>query len=350
MSENIISQQKILYPEINIKDFNHAVNNIWLLAQRQTSGIEIIGGKAKQVGIYSRDLDEMIRDSLAQLTPILSQLTAGSTFDAIRQIDEALADADLSDDDRKALLEEREQLILKLSKDIDHVIVNFSGRASQLTEKIRDIGNIVIAERLEDILVQTEARKAELQSDIEKKAEKRNKLDAERDKIIESQDVIRANNIADMFKDFIPSASDIDSLDLTQPKKEAIKQAIKQGAEIARKILGKVSEGLKYIDLANARMKLSDQIEQLMQETDALKTTLWETEQRLSGLKDVMQIDTERTTMLSEAVKLEQTWSSFANQLHKLSGKEINQANITVLINDQLDFLDDLVSQYNMLK
>ncbi|MDC9587773.1 alpha-xenorhabdolysin family binary toxin subunit B [Xenorhabdus sp. XENO-10] len=350
MSENIISQQEIQYPEINIKDLNHAVNNIWLLAQRQTSGIEVIGEKAKQVSIYSRDLNEMIRDSLSQLTPILSQLTAGSTFETISQIDEALAGSDLGDDDRNALLEEREQLILKLSKDIDHVIVNFSNRTSQLTGKIRDIRNIVIAERLNDILVQTEARKVELQSDIEKKAEKRNKLDAERDKIIESQDVIRANNIADMFKDFIPSASDIDSLDLTQPKKEAIKQAIKQGAEIARKILSKVSEGLKYIDLANARMKLSDQIDQLIQETDVLKTTLRETEQRLSGLKDVMQIDTERATMLSEAVKLDQAWSAFANQLHKLSGKEINQANITVLINDQLNFLDNLASQYNMLK
>ncbi|OTA18323.1 cytotoxin YaxB [Xenorhabdus vietnamensis] len=350
MSENIISQQEILYPEINIKALNQAVNTIWLLAQRQTSGIEVIGGKAKQVGMYSRDLNEMIRDSLSQLTPILSQLTAGSTFETIRQIDEALADSDLGDDDRKALLEEREQLILKLSKDIDHVIVNFSSRATQLTGKTGDISNIVIAERLEDILAQTEAQTVELQSDIEKKAEKRNKLDSEREKIIESQDVIRANNIADMFKDFIPSASDIDSLDLTQPKKEAIKQAIKQGAEIARKILGKVSEGLKYIDLADARMKLSDQIDQLMQETDALKTTLQETEQRLSGLKDVMQIDTERTTMLSEAVKIEQAWSSFANQLHKLSGKEINQANLTNLIKGQLDFLDNLALQYNKLK
>ncbi|REF26626.1 hypothetical protein BDD26_1296 [Xenorhabdus cabanillasii] len=350
MSENIISQPEILYPEINIKALNQTVNTIWRLAQQQTSGIEIIDEKAKQVGLYSRDLNEMIRDSLSQLTPILRQFTVESIFSTIREIDEALSDSNLGDGDRKALLEEREQLILKLSKDAEYVIDKFSKRTSQLAEKIDDISNIVIAERLKDILKQTEAQAAKLQSDIEKKAEKRKKLDAERDKIIESQDVIRANNIADMFKDFIPSASDIDSLDFTDPKKEAIKQAIKQSAEIIRKILGKISEGLKYSDLADARMKLSDQVDQVIKESKVLKTTLWKTEQQLSGLKDMMQIETERTTMLSEAVKLEQAWSSFTNQLHKLSGKEINQVNITDLIKGQLDFLDNLASQYNKLK
>ncbi|WP_304952573.1 alpha-xenorhabdolysin family binary toxin subunit B [Xenorhabdus sp. BG5] len=245
---------------------------------------------------------------------------------------------------------ERDQLIQKLSQDIDHVIVNFSNSTKQLDGKINDIRNMVIAERLGELLTQTESQKAKLLSDIESKAEKRNKLDVERAKIIESQDVIRENNIADMFKDFIPSASDIDGLDFTQPKKEAIKQAIKQGVEIARKILGKVSEGLKYIDLADARMKLSDQIDQVIKESDALKVTLRETEQRLSGLKDVMQIEAERTIMLAEAVKLVQAWNAFATQLHRLSGNKVDQKYLTSLINDQLDFLANLTSQYNMLK
>ncbi|MBC8950686.1 alpha-xenorhabdolysin family binary toxin subunit B [Xenorhabdus sp. TS4] len=350
MSEDIILQKEILYPEINIKAMNQAVNAIWLLAQRQTSGIAIIGEKVERIRLYSRDLDELVRRSLSQLTPILSQLAAGEAFQTINQIDEALAASDLSDDDRQALLAERDQLIQKLSQDIDHVIVNFSSSTNQLNGKINDIRNMVIAERLEELLAQTESRKAELQSDIESKAEKRNKLDAERAKIIESQDVIRENNIADMFKDFIPDASDIDGLDFTQPKKEAIKQAIKQGVEIARKILGKVSEGLKYIDLADTRMKLSDQIDQVIKETDALKVTLRETERRLSGLKDVMQIEAERTIMLAEAVKLGQAWNAFATQLHRLSGNKVDQKYLTSLINNQLDFLANLASQYHMLK
>lgn len=350
MSEKNTSQKETLYPEVNIKALNQAANTIWLLAGRQTSGIEIIGEKVERVRLYSRDLNESIRDSLAQLTPVLSQFAEGETFQTISQIDEALATPDLSDDDRNALLEERNQLIGKLSKDIDNVIINFSGRTSQLTGKMNDISNMVIAERLGDLVAQTESKKAELQSEIENKAEKRKKLDEDRAKIIESQDVIRANNIADMFKDFIPSASDIDSLDFTQPKKEAIKQAIKQGVEIARKILGKISEGLKYSELADARMKLTDQIDQVMKETDVLKTTLQETESRLSGLKDVVQIDAERTVLLSEAVKLEQAWNEFATQLHSLSGNKVDQKDLTNLINGQLGFLKNLAEQYNKLK
>ncbi|MBD2779567.1 alpha-xenorhabdolysin family binary toxin subunit B [Xenorhabdus sp. 42] len=350
MSSNVVSQKQIKYPEIKIKELNDAVNNIWRLAARQTSGIEIIGNKIERLKLYSRELNELTRNSLTQLTPILSQFMEGNIFTTIHQINEALEDPTLSDDDRNILLQERDQLIESLSKDIDRVIVSFSLHNSQLAGKISDILNIVIEERLQDILAQTKEKKAELQNDIEQKVEKRNKLDAQREKIIESQDVIRANNIADMFKDFIPSASDIDNLDLTQPKKEAIKQAIKQGVEIARKILGKISEGLKYIDLADARMKLSDQIDQVMKETGTLKATLGEIELRLSGLEDVMQIDAERTTMISEAVKLDKAWGAFANQLHELSGKEINQNELTDLINGQLNFLNNLSSQYNALK
>lgn len=350
MSDNTLSQKENMYPEINIKAMNQAVNTIWLLAQRQTSGIEIINDKVKRISLYSREFDEMMRDSLAQLAPVLKQLTSDAAFQTIAQIDEALADPSLSKDDREALTLERNNLLQNLSKDIDNVIVSFTGRTNKLTNKISDISDMVIAERLQDLVTQAESQKTELQSDIDPKTEKRNKLDADREKIIESQDVIRQNNIADMFKDFIPSAKDIDGLDFTQPKKEAIKQAIKQGAEIARKILGKVSEGLKYIDLADARMKLSDQIDQLITETDELKAKIREVELRLSGLKDVMQIDTERTTLLTEAVKIEQVWISFAEQLHKLSNDEINQQDLSNLINGQLDFLNNLTLQYNKLK
>ncbi|MDX7991104.1 alpha-xenorhabdolysin family binary toxin subunit B [Xenorhabdus littoralis] len=350
MSGNIISKTETLYPEVNIKSLNQAVNTIWILVERQTSGIAIIGEKVERVRLYSRELNELVRDSVSQLKPILSQFAAGDIFKTILQIDEGLADPALGEDDRNAFLEERDQLIQKLSKDIDQVIINFSSRTSQVSGKISDIRKMVIAERLQDLLTQIESQKTELQSDIEQKTEKRNKLVADRDKIIESQDVIRANNIADMFKDFIPSASDIDSLDLTQPKKEAIKQAIKQGAEIARKILDKISEGLKYIDLADARMKLSDEIDQVINETDLIKNKLRETGLRFSGLKDVVQIDSERTIMLSEAVKLEQAWGSFASQLYQLSGNEVNQKGLTSLINGQLDFLDNLALQYNELK
>ncbi|SFU70869.1 alpha-xenorhabdolysin family binary toxin subunit B [Xenorhabdus koppenhoeferi] len=348
MSENITLPKENKYPDI--KAMNHAVNTIWLLAQRQTSGIEIIGDKVKRISLYSREFDEMVRDSLAQFIPVLKQLTSDTAFQTITEIDAALADPSLSEDDRQALILERNNLIQSLSKDINNVIVNFTDRANKLTNKISDISDMVITERLQDLLTQMESQKTELQTDIDEKIEKKNKLDVDRAKIIESQDVIRENNIADMFKDFIPSAKDIDGRDFTQPEKEAIKQAIKQGAEMARKILGKVSEGLKYIDLANARMKLSDQIDQLVKETDVVKTKMREIDLRLSGIRDVMQIDVERTILLSEAVKIEQAWTEFANQLHKLLGNEINQHDLISLVNSQLDFLDNLASQYNMLK
>ncbi|WP_197565192.1 hypothetical protein [Xenorhabdus bovienii] len=170
MSENIISQKEIVYPEINIKALNQAVNNIWRLAQRQTSGIAIIEEKTKRISLYCRDFDEAVRSSLSQLEPTLRQLATQEYFQTITEIDAALADPDLNDDDRSALLEEREQLIQNLAKDIDHVISNFRDETNQLTGKINDIRNMVISERLGDLLAQAQSQKTELQSAIEQKA------------------------------------------------------------------------------------------------------------------------------------------------------------------------------------
>ncbi|AWK41763.1 alpha-xenorhabdolysin family binary toxin subunit B [Photorhabdus laumondii subsp. laumondii] len=339
MSESIISQKEIQYPKVNIKSLDETVNKIWLLAKQQTSGITAIAEKAERVSSYSRELSELVSESLSKLPPILSQFLAGDIFQSIRKIDKALEAHDLSDEKRSDILKARDQFIQKLSKDIDNVIANFDDRINKLTGKINDINDIVIAGHFEDVLAKTKKQKAELQSDIEQKTKERKKLDAERDKIIESQDVIRAKNIADMFKDYLPNTNDIDGLNFAQPEKEIIKQSI----EIVKKVLGKISEGLKYIDLENARMKLTEQIDHTMQESKALKTTLEETELRLSGLKDVMQIDTERTTMLNEVGKLEKAWRLFSSQLHELSDKNINQDYLTNLINGQLNFLDNLV-------
>ncbi|PHM39970.1 cytotoxin YaxB [Xenorhabdus mauleonii] len=350
MSEVMNSQKENMYPQVNIKALELAVKNIWSLSAMQKTDLGPINEKTKRLELNSRDLTQSMHESVTQLSAELKQLTGGEIFQTIMQIDEAMKDPSLSEDDRNSLLQEREQLIQKLSKDIDRVIVSFSGKSGQLAEKMSYVRNIVLAERLHDLIEQTEAQETELQADIKQKGEQRDKLNADRDKIIESQDVIRANNIADMFKDFIPSASDIDKLDLSDPKKEAIKQAIKQGVEIVRKILGKVSEGLKYIDLADTRTKLTDQIEQVIKETDALKTKLQAVTQRLSDLNNVMKIDSERNILLLEVNKVHQAWSLFSEQLHKLSGSEINQSELGNLINGQLTFLDDLVTQYLDLK
>ncbi|MDX7987453.1 XaxB [Xenorhabdus sp. 12] len=346
MSDNMNSQKENMYPQVNIKALELAVKNIWSLSAMQKTDLGPINEKTKRLELNSRELTQSMHEYVTQLSVELKQLTNGELFQMVLQIDEAMQDPSLSEDDRNSLLQEREQLILKLSKDTDRVIVSFSGKSGQLAEKMSYVRNIVLAERLHDLIEQTKVQETELQADIKQKGEQRNKLNADRDKIIESQDVIRANNIADMFKDFIPSASDIDKLDLSDPKKEAIKQAIKQGMEITRKILGKVSEGLKYIDLADARTKLTDQIAQIIKDTDSLKTKLQAVTQRFSDLNNVMKIDSERDILLSEVNKVHQAWSLFSDQLHKLSGNKIEQSELGSLINGQVSFLDDLVTQY----
>ncbi|WP_387466212.1 alpha-xenorhabdolysin family binary toxin subunit B [Photorhabdus sp. RM323S] len=342
-------QNSAAYPEINIKTLNQAVKNIWRLVQQQTSGIEIIQEKTLRVGIYSRDLDETVRISVPHLQTVLRQLPPQEYFQTILEIDAELENSELDDETRNTLLEARSEQIHSLNKDVKNVILNLHNEANQLTSKIADVRNVVISERLGEVLEEEQARKVELQADIAQKEQKKAKLAENRDKIIASQDVIRQYNLADMFKDYIPNASEVDKLDISNPKKEAIKQALKQGIEIAKKILDNISKGLKYIELADARSKLDEKITRLNKVSDNLKNQLKETEKRITGIGAAQQIETERTTLLSQTTTLEQVWSIFANQLQETIDSKTGQQDLTKLIHNQLDFLNNLESQYSAL-
>ncbi|CAQ83625.1 MULTISPECIES: alpha-xenorhabdolysin family binary toxin subunit B [Photorhabdus] len=348
MTEVITFPQKtIIYPEISVKTLSQAVKNIWRLAHQQKSGIEIIQEKILRVGVYSRDIDEAARDSIPQLQTVLRQLPPQDYFQTIIDIDTALENPELDDETRNTLLEARSEHIRSLNKDVKNVISNLHKEANIMANKIADVRNVVIVERLEESLKEELERKTELQADIAQKEQNKAKLLPDRNKIIESQDIIRQYNLADMFKDYIPNVSELDKLNLDSPKKELIKQAIKQGIEIAKKILGNISTGLKYIELADARIRLDAQISQLSKDCDDLKTQLKDVEQRIAGIENAHQIDKERTTLLLQATKLEQIWIIFANQLQETIEDQSSQQNLTKLIHDQLDYLDNLESQYS---
>ncbi|WP_118987407.1 alpha-xenorhabdolysin family binary toxin subunit B [Photorhabdus sp. CRCIA-P01] len=350
MTEVITFPQKtITYPEISVKTLSQAVKNIWRLTHQQKSGIEIIQEKTLRISLYSRDIDEAARASVPQLQAVLRQLPPQDYFQTIIEIDTALENQELDDETRNTLLEARSEQISNLDKDVKNVISNLHNEANIMASKIANVRNVVILERLEERLKEEQERKEELQADITQKEQNKAKLIPDRDKLIESQNIIRQYNLADMFKDYIPNTSELDKLNLDSPKKELIKQAIKQGVEIAKKILSNISTGLKYIELADARIKLDKQIAQLTEDCDDFKTQLKDVEQRIAGINDVHQIDKERATLLLQATKLEQVWSIFADQLQETIEDQTNQKNLTKLIHDQLDYLDNLESQYSGL-
>ncbi|MBD2814781.1 alpha-xenorhabdolysin family binary toxin subunit B [Xenorhabdus sp. Flor] len=342
-------QDAILYPEVSVKALSQAVKNIWYLVQQQKLDIEVIREKNQRIGVCSRELDDTVRDSIPQLQAVLKQLSPQDYFKSILEIDEALENPDLDDDSRNELLKARAEQLRSLNRDIKNIILILHKESNQLSSQLANLLSILVSEHLDGLLEKEQARQAELQTDIAQKEQKKTQLVGNRDKIIESQDVIRQYNLADIFKDYIPSASDVDKLDLSNPKKEAIKQAIKQGIEIANKILGNISKGLKYAELADTRVKLDKQIEQLNQESDNLKTQLQKVEQRISGITDVQQIETERSTLLLQATKLEKVWGIFSNQLQETIDHKIDQQALTKLIHSQLEYLDNLESQYNTL-
>ncbi len=335
------------YPEINIKNFKQSIKNIFRLVEFQNQGIDAIKEKATRVKLYARELDERIQSAIPNLLSYLNNMQIQGYCDSITEIDTAHADPNFRKEDEAALLEARVEILMNLNGELARIERLFCENNHALGRKIADLRHVMIAGRVEDSLIGEQKRQKELSADIAQKIQNKLSLKEERTKIVESQDLVRQYNLADLFKDYLPSGSDIDSLDLTLTGKEAIKQGIKQGIAILKKTLGTVSEGLKYSDLAKVRKKLDGQIEHIDGEITALKANLEQVEQFIKNINAVLQIDVEREFVLIEAEKLHQAWQMFTRELTRLQNTDTNALNLNQLLQGQKTFLEDLTKQYS---
>ncbi len=337
----------ISYPDIDIQHFRQAIKNLFRLVELESQGINTIREKTTRIKLYARELDEAIQQALSTLRSYLSNIQIQGYFDNISEIDAARASPECKKEDDETLSSTRVEIFMSLSSELARIGRLFCENNNALEKRIADLRNVVVAGRVEDSLMGEQKRQKELSAEIAQKIQYRDSIREERIKLIESQDIVRKHNLADLFKDYLPSGSDIDGLDFTIAKKEAIKQAIKHSIEIFRKIMGSVSDGLKYSDLAKARKKLDNQIDKVNQDINELKINLEQVEQLIKDINSVLQIDIEREFIFSEAEKLSQAWQVFIAELTALQNTEISSLNLNRLLKGQKNFLDNLTQQYS---
>ncbi|WP_211451782.1 alpha-xenorhabdolysin family binary toxin subunit B [Collimonas antrihumi] len=300
--------------------------------------------KIDRVSLYALDLDKLLRENVPKLKNVLTNTVVESICEIIDEIDAALTDKNLDTSAIAELNTARAEVLAGLRADIDKIRSQFRMASNTVEKKTTDLRNVILTERLSEQQEDVQRQKNQLEKDIVEQDKKKQEKIADRTIIIQSQNIIRERNLADIFKDFIPNASELEKLNLTKPEIAAIQLAV----ETYKKILGNISDGIKYSNLADARILLSNQITQILQEIATLNAKLASIEQQIMDLSNVVEIDVERAIALKESDNLFEALSIFLNKLTALFEQEVNTRDLSILLQEKKLYLEKLDRQYRL--
>ncbi|MBC8164717.1 MAG: alpha-xenorhabdolysin family binary toxin subunit B [Bryobacteraceae bacterium] len=330
------------YPEPDFSLIAQSTKDISRLAVFRTDKMAIMD-KAKRASSYALDLQTAMGEDLVSLSTKVQNLDFRELFGQLAEIDAELAKGKLSAEETEAAEGAREELAGVFATGIRETKGKLRDAAAKVKQKAAETRGVVLAERTQETLTEHQQRQPGLIKSLAEKKAAWEKLDTDRAKIIAAQDVIRARNVADIFKDFIPK--DLEKLDLKKPEAEAVRL----GVEVLKKILGEVSEGFKYSDLADQRRVFDGKIEQLDRDIQTLLGDQRENDALIADLSAVMTIDARRDVLLNETNKLTVAFSGFADELEKLSGSAVTEASVTKLLGTIRSYLGNCVDARNQV-
>ncbi len=338
-----ISQNMTQYPNVDVRAFVQAAKNMSRLALLRTPKLTSIEENARRASAYARELDNAIRTAVPRLAAALRDSASDSVYiSSLAEIDEALASLPAGHKTRPALEAERSKISARLAEGARHLVSAFAEQAATLSSCMLDLQRVPIAERVQTVLEEQKQQLARVQQEMSDAEQRRASLVAQRATVIESLNLLRGQNFIDIINDVIPSASELDNLDLTNPKKEAIKQAL----DLTKKLLGKLSDQLKYADLVEARNTLDGRIDALSDELNAIRGKSGDAHQLLNGLNDALSMAGERTVLLAQAELIKGVWHAFAARLRERLDQGDYAGSIPGMLQGQSAFLDDLSESF----
>jgi hypothetical protein len=329
------------YPEPDFSVIAQSTKDISRLAFFQTDTMKAVTEKASRVSSYALDLQTIVGEQLVNLSTEVKGLDFQDLFGQLSQIDAELAKGTLSAADKQEVLLARGELETVFSGRVDGLRQKLGTATAAVQGKSDEISAVVLAERVEEALKRATDRKPELVTAIQEKRDAWQGFVDDRKKIIEAQDVIRARNIADIIKDFIPK--DLEKLDLKKPEAEAIRL----GVEVLKKILGEISEGFKYSDLADQRKALDGKISALDVDIKGLEADQIANDALLGDLTAVMNIHSKRAVLLDEVKKLPVAFTGFADTLGRLSGSQVTEATVISVMQTIKTFVGNCLDARN---
>jgi hypothetical protein len=332
-------------PDIDVKKIIQTIRDISRLASFRQNRSDVLQERALRVSAYLNNIDKTMRESFPVLLTALNGATGQSYFDALAELNDALARNDLTAQDREMVGEEVVNIKRNIEAMLEGVEAKFTDRSRFLENEVRSLYRVEIDERADEPLKVARARKARILEELNDHSLSKAKAEHQRDTLIKAQDVIREFNLADMYKNYIPDGEALDGLDMENPKKEAVKQ----GIELVRKVLGVVSDGIKYSELATSRNNLDKEIQSLSQLKDGLNRELQTAEDALSDINAIVEVSRQRRTVGEEIITVAGVWLGFSLNLDNLKRMDYTQAELSRFLSRYKSHLATLSTDYNSI-
>ncbi|MCQ9422488.1 alpha-xenorhabdolysin family binary toxin subunit B [Pseudomonas sp. LJDD11] len=144
------------------------------------------------------------------------------------------------------------------------------------------------------------------------------------------------NNLADVFKNVLPSPEELAALTSTPIAEVAI---INAGIARLEKLRDEISKGLSYLDLTTERDRLRARYDQLLRESTRINQLAQEVSRDLLQLSALSDLDLGKTTWVTEARKA-------VDSLHMFSDSYLSDTRTSSLIQQQLQ---ELIAYLNKL-
>ncbi|TBN38957.1 alpha-xenorhabdolysin family binary toxin subunit B [Pseudomonas sp. BGI-2] len=330
-------------PVIDVKNIIQAIRDISRLANFRNERPDVLQERAHRVVAYLNNIDTALRESFPVLLTALNSAFGQHGFEVLDELNGALARHDLTPEDRALVADELANVKGNINTMLEGVEAKFIARSRLLESEVQSLYKIEIGERADEPLKVARDRKARILTQLNDHHLNKATCEEQRDTLIKAQDVIREFNLADMYKNYIPDAKALDDLDMSNPKKEAVKQ----GIELVRKVLGVVSDGIKYTQLATSRNNLDLEIESMGRLVEGLNNELQAAEDLFSDISAVLEICRRRRIAGEEIIVVAGVWRGFSMHLETLKNLDYNQAGLARLLTRYKNHLEGLAGDYN---
>ncbi len=320
---------------INTLVFSQAVKDIARQMFFNSSRYQILQDKARMVNLSATELDSLFRSALPQLQVQLANLNLSGYTQPIAEINQALAAGGLDVDTQQQLEAEQQRLLLSMQQTLRAAGKTLADFVTTADRRIQDIRDVVILQRTEGPLADEQQHLQQLQQQLQTKQALLKEISRDRSKLIACQDLLRQKNIMDTFKDYLPDPADLKSLDLAAPELELIKQSL----ALVQKMLGQLSAGVKYVQLAEARKTLDQQYDQVNHSINELTSELAASAQVLADLNAVVKVEQARQQLAAQASVFSQSCHYMLDQLHAALQPAQPSVGLNLLVQQFSDYL-----------
>lgn len=332
-----------IIPVIDVKNIIQTIRDISRLANFRNERPDVLQERVHRVVAYLNNIDTALRESFPVLLTALNNASGQQWFEVLDELNGALARHDLTPEDRALVVDELANVKGNIEALLEGVEAKFIARSRLLESEVQSLYKIEIGEHTDEPLKVARDRKARILAQLNDHHLNKATSVEQRDTLIKAQDVIREFNLADMYKNYIPDGKILDGLDMANLKKEAVKQ----GIELVRKVLGVVSDGIKYTQLATSRNNLDLEIESITRLVEGLNNELQSAEDLFSDISAVAEIGRRRRTAGEEIIVVTGVWRGFSMHLETLKNLEYNQAGLSRLLTRYRNHLEGLSGDYN---